>query len=87
MSFRITKKRKIQAWIDETVALINITLMGKEIPIDITKLPSQLQERIAFHAEKQNSSPIFSTTRPPFSTAFPNISEEERDRIRKILES
>ena len=36
MSFKITKKRTIQAWIEETVNLINITLAGKEIPINIS---------------------------------------------------
>jgi hypothetical protein len=49
MSFKITKKRKIQAWLEETVKLINITSMGKEIPIDLTKLPPQLKERITVH--------------------------------------
>jgi hypothetical protein len=83
MSVKITKKRKIQSWLEETIRLINITLMGKEIPIDITKLPLQLQERIAFHTEKHNSSPIYSR----YGTAFPQISKEERDRIQKILES
>jgi len=56
MSFKITKKRKIQAWLEETVKLINITLIGEEIPIDLTKLPLQLKERITVHVKDNNKS-------------------------------
>jgi len=76
MSFKITKKRKIQAWIDETTRLINITLMGKEIPIDITQLPPQLEERIAIHTEKHRSFGEHS-----------ELSEETRKRLLKILKA
>ena len=55
MSFKITKKRKIQAWLEETVKLINITLIGEEIPIDLTKLPLQLKEKISVHVEDKDN--------------------------------
>jgi hypothetical protein len=55
MSFKITKKRKIQAWLEETVKLINITLMGEEIPIDLTKLPLQLKERFTVHVKDKDN--------------------------------
>ena len=80
MSFKITKKRKIQAWIDETTRLINITLMGKEIPIDITQLPPQLEKRIAIHTEKQIP---FGVLRQALRQ---EISPETKNRLQKILE-
>ena len=55
--------------------------MGKEIPIDITKLPPQLQERIAIHTEEQS----------PYLRRLSQVSPETRERLleqlRKIREA
>lgn len=53
MSFKIIKGRKIQEWIEETNGLVKIILQGKEIPIDVEKLPPQLQIRIQKDIRKQ----------------------------------
>jgi len=50
MSFKIFKKRTIQAWLEETIRLISMTLIGETIPIDLIKLPHQLKEAITVHA-------------------------------------
>jgi hypothetical protein len=80
MSVKITKKRTIQAWIDETIRIINITLTGREIPIDITKLPPELHERIAIHTKKQQ----IHSTNSGISWANSIISPELRKKLDEI---
>ena len=61
MSIKITKKKKIQELLEETIGIITITLEGKEILIDLTKLPPQLKEAITVHARDKFSNAALDT--------------------------
>jgi hypothetical protein len=73
MSFKITKARKIQEWLEETVWLVKPTLEGEKILIDLRKLPLQLKERIVVAVR--------------YTRALNNGREGTHEILRKILEN
>jgi len=83
MSFKIIKGRKIQEWLDETISLIKVILEREKIPIELRKLPPQLQERILVNVEERRKYKYTKEMR----LAFNRMMDRKDITLESLLES
>ena len=86
MSFKIIKGRKIQEWLHETISLIKVTLEGKEVPIELRKLPPQLQERILVNVEVRTKFKYKGLSKE-MQQAFNRMMDRKDITLESVLES